>query len=71
MVATVANLTLAVSRGGLEAPLFVLLALTLLVAASRGIAPPANSRTKIAGRWAAICAVTPSAPKIAICRPLF
>ncbi len=71
MVATVANLTLAVSRGGLEAPWFVLAALTLLVVASRGIALPANLRTKIASRGATICAVTPSAPKIAICRPLF
>jgi IS5 family transposase len=71
MVATVANLTLAVSRSGIEGPLLILLALLLLVAAGRSRVPPANRCTKIESRWAAICAVTPSAPKIAICRPLF
>jgi hypothetical protein len=71
MLATVANLTLAGARGGLEAPWLILLTLMLRVAAGRAIAPAANLRSKIASQWAAICAGTPSAPKIATCRPLF
>jgi len=71
MVATVANLTLAVSRSGLEGPLLILSALMLLVAARRAMAPPANLRFKIGSPWVEIFAVTPAAPKIAICRPLF
>jgi hypothetical protein len=52
MIAAVANLTLAVpavSHGGIEWPTLITLALVLLIAAGRGIAPPANLRTKIAG----------------------
>ncbi len=71
IIATVANLTLAVSRSGLEGPWFILSALMLLVVASWRIAPPANMRTKIESQWAAISALTPPAPKIATCRPLF
>lgn len=71
MVATVANLTLAVSRSGIEGPLLILSALMLLIAAGRTTAPHENLRSKIESRWAAICAITPSATKIAICRPLF
>jgi hypothetical protein len=43
----------------------------LLIAAGRGIAPPANLRTKIEDHWAEICTVAPTPPKIAIYRPLF
>ncbi len=71
MVATVANLTLAVSRSGIEGPWLILSTLTLVVAAGRAIAPPANLRAKIETGWAAICALAPAEPKIAICRPLF
>ena len=71
MTAAVANLTLAVSRSGLEGPLFTLAALMLLIAAGRAIAPSANLRTRFQKRWAAIYVVTSSAPKIAISRPLF
>jgi hypothetical protein len=71
IAATVANLTLAVSRNGLEGPLLILSALMLIVAADWAVAPPANLPTKIVRQWAAICAVTRTAPRIAICRPLF
>jgi hypothetical protein len=71
MVATVANLTLAVSRSGIEGPWLIFSALTLVVAAGSAVTPPANLRAKIENGLAAIRAVTPSAPRIAICRPLF
>jgi len=71
MLATVANLTLAGTRGGLEAPWLILPALMLMVAAYRAIASPSNLRTKIGSQRDAISAVAPSAPRIAICRPLF
>ena len=73
MVAAVANLTLAVSvsHGGLETPSLILAALVLLVAAARGFARPETLRNKTEDLWAAICAATPSALRIAVCRPLF
>jgi len=71
LVASVANLTLAASRSGLEGPSLVLAALLLLSAAGQSTAPPANLRTRIEDRWTQICAIVPKTPKIAICRPLF
>ncbi len=71
MVATVANLTLAVSRNGTEGTLLILAALMFLVVAVRAIAASANLRTKIDGLWVAVRNVTPAALKMATCRPLF
>ena len=71
MLATVANLTLAGARGGLEAPWLIPLALMLMVAAGRAIAPPLNLSARIGSQWAAIGPVGSSASRIAICRPLF
>jgi len=77
MVATVANLTLAVSAvvavsdGVLGVLLTFLSALMLMVAAGRAIAQSENLRAKTQSQWDVICAVTPSVPGIAICRPLF
>jgi IS5 family transposase len=70
LVATVANLTLAISHGGIEGLSLVLTALLLMIAAGRGMAPSTNRRTQIEDQWAEICAIAPMTPKIAICRPL-
>jgi IS5 family transposase len=74
MVATVANLTLAVSAvspGGIEGPLLILSALILLVAPDQVIVPPTNLCDKTESQWIAIPSVVPVALKIAFCRPLF
>jgi hypothetical protein len=70
MVAAIANLTLAVSHSEFEGPILILSVLMFLVAAGRRIVPSATIRAKIENQWVAICAATPSVPKIAICRPL-
>jgi len=71
MVATVANLTLAVSRSGLEGTVLVLAALVLLVAAVRILARHPILRIEIETVWMAIFPVAALRPQNAICRPDF
>ena len=71
MVATVANLTLAVSRSGLEGTMLVLAALGLLVGAVRRLAWRPNLRIEIETVSAAIFPVIARRSQNAICRPLF
>jgi IS5 family transposase len=71
MVATVANLTLAVSRSGLEAAMLALAALVLLPVTDRILARHPNSRIEIETKWVAIFPVAALRPQNAICRPLF
>ena len=71
MVATVANLTLAISQSGFESLWFTLSALIVLVTDGRPFPALANVESKIAAHWAEVLAEAPVGPEIAICRPLF
>jgi len=70
MVATVANLTLAVSRRGFEGLLLALSALMLLLVSGGAIGQAAKRRAEKVSQWVEKYSLTTTTPKIATCRPL-